>query len=475
MQLRCKFSGCLLLLALPLVSGTWSCGGEAQETGAASSEPTGAASAGQGDADTNRSTGPQSAGDAAGAASDTSDLWRTKWRSDIIDELPPPDDDAFLERAALDRQRLTEILEEDLATERFRVRSLQRRLSLVPDDAELRFELAEFYFVQDLPNLAELELLNVLELEPEHPVAHQYLADIYLQAGNQGRSIYHARRAHAAEPRDPANLYLWAWTLRDGGDPETSLAVAEAGLALAPNDAELLAVRALLAMDAGDDAAAEGFARRAVEAEPDHVRAHSLLGLALSNLGRDAEAEAELQIHRRLQLLRTAGMLGVDPPIPEWRRAAALVTYHMHVGNLAEAHAELARSFELKPDNPAALTMRARLDFKAGDEASAIAGLEAALERHPGDPQLERALASMLIVTADRELRDAERAAQLAGGLLGRGGAGDFEVLYTLGLAEAELGLDVMARMHLRQALEIDATNKDVRAALDAFTDDPEE
>ena len=394
------------------------------------------------------------------------DAWRTRLESTLVQDRPPPKDNAFLARAAEDRQRLDEILDRDLRADRARVRTLQRRLSLQPKDAALRFQLAEFYYLNDLPNLAELELLNLLELEPENFIAHKYLADIYLQSGSQGRSIYHARRAHHGNPDDASVLYLWGWTLRDGGDIERARDVAQVGLEIDPNNANVLSLMALLAMDAGDDPAAEAFARRAVQNEPDHIRAHSLLGLALSNLGRDYEAEAELLTHRRLQILNSAKLLHVKPPLGEAERAAALAAYHMHVGNLDYAYNELERSFALEPGNPAALTMKARLLVLKGDEKTAIAVLEQALIDFPGDHRVERALGSVLATCKDEALRDYDRAATLASGLLPRGGSKDFEVMYTLGVAEAALGYSFQARQHLRAALKLEPGNPMAAAAL---------
>lgn len=456
MQKRLEiFTWVMLLVALPGAAG---CGAEVEQPVAAKGPPEPAAP------DT-----PSEASVSVTEASVAAPTWQTQWVSAIVAELPPPDDNSFLARAAEDRQRLDQILETDLPIERARVRTLQRRLSLRPNDADVRFELAQFYYLNDLPNLAELELLNLLDLEPEHPVAHKYLADIYLQSGTQGRAIFHARRAHHANPTDAKVLYLWGWTLRDGGDVELAREVADAGLALDPADADLLSLRALVAMDDLDDAAAEAFARRATEADPDHLRAHSLLGLALSSLGHDDEAEAELALHRRLQLLNSAKLLHVDPPLPDWERAAALAAYHMHVGNKEHAEEELARSFELEPNNPAGLTMKARLLVKAGDEAAALGVLDEALAQHPGDRRIERALANLLATAANQALRDPERAVKLATGLLDKGGAADFEVRYSLGVALAALGNEVAARMHLRAALEIEAGNLAAEAALAAL------
>ena len=54
----------------------------------------------------------------------------------------------------------------------------------------------------------------------------------------------------------------------------------------------------------------------------------------------------------------------------------------------------------------------------------------------------------------------------MAGSLLTRGGGSDFEVLFTLGVAEAALGHELGAKRHLRAALAIESTNPFVLAAL---------
>ena len=63
------------------------------------------------------------------------------------------------------------------------------------------------------------------------------------------------------------------------------------------------------------------------------------------------------------------------------------------------------------------------------------------------------------------ERRDEQRALDLAGSLLSRGGEGDFEVHYTLGLASSRLGYEAQARLHLRAALDVEPTNPFALAA----------
>jgi len=392
-----------------------------------------------------------------------------------VPELPPPPVASLAERAASDRGRLKEILDHDMRADRTRIRNLQRRLSLSPGDVALRFELGEFYYQKELPNLAEVELLTLLEVDEHMGMAHKLLSDIYRQAGEQGRAAWHARRAHRDVPEDSTVMFLWGWTVRDGGDIATATAIAEAGLAINPDDARVLVLLAMLRADEGQYEETVEFAQRGLAIDPDHLRGHAVLGQALSALGREEEGEREMQIHRRLLLLNSAKLLHRYPLLSESERAAALAHYHQLVGRMDLAREELARSFGLEPDNPAAHVIAARIAVSEGDEVGAKATLEAVLARLPDEPRATRALANLLAISKDPALRDPERAIQLAGSLLARGGAGDFEVLFTLGVSEAELGYDLAARRDLKAALEIEPTNPFALAALAELASAPAE
>jgi len=396
--------------------------------------------------------------------------WKTVFPSELVSEVAPPPLDALdLEAVEANRTRLNEILATDLVSDRAWVKNLQRRLSLRPHDAELRFQLGEFYYQKELPNLAELEFLTLLAEDDGFGMAHKLLADIYRQAGNHGRATWHARRAHRDIPADSTVMFLWGWTLRDSGDIEAATAVAEAGLAINPNDARVLVLLAMLRADDERYEEAIELARRGVAIDPDHLRGHSVLGQSLSALGREDEAEVEMQLHRRLLLLNSAKLLHRDPPLSESERAAALAHYHQLVGRMDLAREELARSFELEPDNPAARVIEARMAVHEGDEAHAKDLLESVLVKHSGDPRATRALANLLATAIDESLRDYERAMNMAGSLLGRGGANDFEINYTLGVAEAALGFDMAAKRHLKAALLVETTNPFALEALAAL------
>lgn len=409
---------------------------------------------------------------AAGTVQEPADMpsWRSVFISEQIAEVGPPAVDELDESAVeANRARLDEILTKDLASDRAWVKNLQRRLSLRPHDAELRFQLGEFYYQKELPNLAELEFLTLLADDEHFGMAHKLLADIYRQAGNHGRAIWHARRAHRDIPEDSTVMFLWGWTLRDGGDLETATAVAEAGLEINPDDPRVLVLLAMLRADDERYLESIELARRGVTIDPDHLRGHSVLAQSLSALGREEEAAQELELHRRLLLLNSAKLLHRDPPLSESERAAALAHYHQLVGRMDLAREELARSFELAPDNPAARVIEARMAVHEGDEAGAKALLEEVLVKHPGDPRATRALANLLATAKDEGLRDYERAMNMAGSLLGQGGENDFEINYTLGVAEAALGHDLAARRHLKAALRVESTNPFALGALRAL------
>ena len=391
--------------------------------------------------------------------------WETDFRSEWIQEQAPPPVADLAERAAADRARLDEILRDDLPEDRAWVKTMRQRISLRPDDVALRLELGDYYYQHELPNLAEVQFLTVLELDDHQGVAHKLLADTYRQAGDQGRAAWHARRAHRDLPQDATVMFLWGWTLRDGGDLEVATAIAERGLELDPEDDRVLVLLAMLRADDGLYEEAVELARRGIASNPDHLRGHSVLGQSLIALGREEEGEAEMVLHRRLLLLNSAKLLRRVPPMPEWERAAALAHYHHLVGRLDLAYEELDRSRELLPGNPAARVIEARIAVTEGDEPRAFELLEGVLSEDPAEVRATRALANLLVICEDLERRDEQRALDLAGSLLSRGGEGDFEVHYTLGLASSRLGYEAQARLHLRAALDVEPTNPFALAA----------
>ncbi len=387
------------------------------------------------------------------------DAWRELFRSELVEELPPPSSASLAARGETDEARLKAILDADMRGDRVYVKNLRGRLSLRPDLVEVRLELGEFYYQSGLPNLAELEFLTLLEADDHQGIAHKLLVDIYRQASDHGRAAWHARRAHRELPEDPTVLFLWGWSLRDAGDLEVATQLAERGLAIDAEDDRVLVLLAMLRADDGRYEEAVDLARRGIAENPDHLRGHLVLGQALLALGQEDEGEQQLQTHRRLLLLNSAKLLNRNPPLEEWERAAALAHYHQLVGRLDLAREELARSEAILPGNPAARVIEARIAVSQGQELVAKELLEAVLVDHPGDSRAARALANLLVIAEDESLRDEQRALELARPLLSKGGDRDYEVLFTLGLAEARLGQTILAKRHLRDALAIEPTN----------------
>lgn len=388
--------------------------------------------------------------------------WKLVFPSELVQEVAPPKVGELVERAAKDKARLADLLQGDLRREAYRIQNMRERLSLDPGNSVLRFELGDYYYRHELPHLAELELLTALESNGKIGGAHKILADIYRQAGEHGRAIFHGRRAHRDLPMDSTVLFLWGWSVRDSGDIDAAIPIAEYGIEINPMDARVLALLALLRADDERFEDSRDLAKRAIAVDPDHLRAHLILGKAEIALGDEEAGEAEMVLHRRLLLLNSAKLLHRDPPLADWERAAALAHYHQLVGRFDLAAEEITRSHQLLPNNPAARVIESRIHVAQGDEVEAFVLLEGVVAELPENAQGIRALAELLVTCSDETKRDYKRAHPMALGLMDRGGSKDFDVLYTLGVSEAHLGLEREARIHLKAAMALEPTNENV-------------
>jgi tetratricopeptide (TPR) repeat protein len=395
--------------------------------------------------------------------------WTAVFPSELITELAPPDLASLASRLETDEQRLVQILAADLRGESRRVKNLRERLSLKPKDSALLMELGLFYYFNELPNLAEVQFLKALVEDDHLGVAHKLLTDIYRQAGSHARAVYHGRRAHRDLPKDSMVLFLWGWAVRDSGDIDAAIPIAERGEELHQGDPRVLGLLALLRGDEERFEQSRDYAQRAIRADPDHLRAYSILGRALSALGDEQAGEVAMQAHRRILLLQAADLLDRDPPLLEWERAAALANYYHIVGREEQVQEELARSYELLPNNPSARAVDASISIANGDEIGAFAILEGLFEQYPTDLQSARNLANLLVTCRDEQLRDYQRARSLTTALMERGGRSDTGVLLALGTAEAHLGQLREAKRHLRTALAIDPGSDQVQKMLAAL------
>jgi predicted Zn-dependent protease len=86
----------------------------------------------------------------------------------------------------------------------------RKKLAERPQDADAHYNLALAYLTTAEINLAERELLQVIELEPDFPDARVRLAELYLRRGNCGEARAQLARVLAGEPDNSAAAGLLA-------------------------------------------------------------------------------------------------------------------------------------------------------------------------------------------------------------------------------------------------------------------------
>lgn len=256
---------------------------------------------------------------------------------------------------------------------------------------------------------AREKFLAVLEIDPELPQPHVYLADLYLKAGELEQA---AQAIETYLPSDEGNATAWRLAFDVYRAQGSSERLAEAVARLKGTElAESLAVRTynegVEKSQKGNVEGALADFRLALELAPEMTAIHAGLAALLLNQGSYAEAAAAAE-----------ALLAVDPADVRGRRIRylALAAQESAGGGDAGADAALAAWAEVDAEAAADLLyQQAEQAFKQDRREEAIRGLQAVLRIAPDMPRAH----------------------------------------YTLGLAYTSAGDTAKAKQHLQRFLEL--------------------
>ncbi|TVO52712.1 tetratricopeptide repeat protein [Denitromonas halophila] len=197
---------------------------------------------------------------------------------------------------------------------------------------------------------------------------------------SQGGAVDEARarlQALGSNPDERLNyLLLEAQMLRDAGQLDTALQVADDGLQGAPDNADLLYESAMLLERLGRIEAMEGRLRKLIALKPDYAHAYNALGYSL--------ADRSLRLDEAEQLIRKAVELSPgDPFIMD-----SLGWVRFRQGHLADARSILEKAYTLRADPEIAAHLGEVL-WSLGDQKTARETWQAAAAKHPDSSALK--------------------------------------------------------------------------------------
>lgn len=258
----------------------------------------------------------------------------------------------------------------------------------------------------------------VLEREPRHADALQFMGVARMQNGDARDAIGLLQQAVGIDPRNSQAHYNLGLALRTGGREQKALASFRRAIAVEPRNFEAHNAIAGVLLGAPDDLeTAEVHIRHALENNPNYVPALNNLALFLKARGRpeDALDEARRAVSLAPQhatalitlgalllelgeteeaekILRDAVARAPEDPTAHNNLGAAL----NYIGARDAAEAEFERALELDPENTESLNDLALIRANQGRHDEAAALLDRALIVKPGDATLHVNLGTVL-------------------------------------------------------------------------------
>ncbi|TWT78527.1 lipoprotein NlpI [Posidoniimonas polymericola] len=282
-----------------------------------------------------------------------------------------------------------------------RIADLDKAVELEPKKVEYLVLRARQLQAADRTEDALADVEKAIEIDAENPSIFQLKALLLISEEKLDEAMESFDKAAELAPEDITSYQLRSQLFEKMGDPEKALAQIDKAIELKPDSAgaRLLKVNLLIKAERLDDALAA--VDELLELRPGLVQGLMIRAQLLEGLERHDEALAVLE--------KLAEALPEQPEVH-----LQLAAHYMDNQQPTRAIEELTKVLDVAPDNQVALRLRGDMYLSVGKHPEAIADFAKAYEQNPDDSGLLNNYAWTLATSPFDELRNGERAVELA-------------------------------------------------------------
>ncbi|MEO0532036.1 MAG: tetratricopeptide repeat protein [Planctomycetota bacterium] len=311
--------------------------------------------------------------------------------------------------------------------EKDRIDDFTNAIELDPSKAEYLLLRAQAHRAAGRPDETLADIEKAIELAPENPKVYELKALALLMQERQEEALEAFNKASELAPQLLTPYQYRGELYSQLGELDKAIEQLDKALELQPNNLASLLIRSQLLSANEQHERALADIDAILRQQPGLVRAHQMKAKTLDELGRTDEAVAWLE-----------RLVAADPDRPELQ--LQLAVFYVDKQMAPEAIEVLTSVLDIDPGNELALRLRGDMLLYKGDHEAAVEDFEAVLELNPLDAGVLNNYAWTLATSPFDDVRDGEKAVELATKACEVTEYGAPHILSTLAAAHAEAG-----------------------------------